>query len=376
MSGVSDKKPECQVQTKRIIQKHLVVKNKLQQLKNDILDSFPVATVTMDLDLNITSFNKKAEELTGWSASRAIGSPCYQILQSSRCSAGDCPLHFVPGAREKTGLEAEIINQYGEHIPVRIGSAPLENEHGELVGHFEIIEDISKEKELEREKMNFQFMVIHDMKSPLIAMLGLAKRLQEHHGEMNDEKLEKYLLSIQAAGEQLEEQVVEFLEFCRQATGRLKLHFVETSIPDILEQLIERHSQRAAEKNISLTIKHGTSVRITGDPHHLQRVFENLLDNAIKFSNPGNKITLKTKEKAREIIIQVKDNGPGIAAEELPYIFDAFHRAKSTEDSSGHGLGLSAVKAIVRGHRGRVSVESKPGKGSVFTVRLPKGQKA
>ena len=67
-------------------------------------------------------------------------------------------------------------------------------------------------------------MVIHDMKSPLIAMLGLAKRLKEHHGEMNDEKLEKYLHSIQAAGEQLEEQVLEFLDFCRQATGRLQLN--------------------------------------------------------------------------------------------------------------------------------------------------------
>ena len=95
------------------------MKSKLQQLKNDILDSFPVATLSMDLDLNITSFNKKAEELTGYSAAKAIGYPCHQILQSSRCSGGDCPLHFAQENRKNTGLEAEIINRYGEHIPVK-----------------------------------------------------------------------------------------------------------------------------------------------------------------------------------------------------------------------------------------------------------------
>ena len=348
------------------------MKNTLQQLRSGILDSFPVATVSMDPDKNILSFNRKAEELTGFTAAEAIGSACHTILRSSRCSSGECPLYLVSDSRDKTGLEAEIVNRYGEHIPVRIGTAPLEGENGETIGHLEIIEDISREKELEREKMNFQFMVIHDMKSPLIAMLGLAKRLQEHHGEMDNSKLERYLSSIRSAGEQLEDQVVEFLEYCRQATGRLQLHIAPVNITDILNQLLERHSPRAAEKNITLTIKHGTEASIQADPQHLQRLFENLLDNAIKFSRNGDRVVIKSKERKREVIVQVRDTGPGITEDDLPFIFDAFHRAKSTEESAGHGLGLSAVKTIAREHNGRVSVESIQGEGTVFTVRLPK----
>lgn len=350
------------------------MKNSVHQFQTAILESFPVAIVTMDLQLKVTSFNAKAEELIGLTASEAIGLPCSKVLNSNRCSNA-CPMDDELEFADKTGLEAEIINRYGEHIPVRIGSATLKDENGEPFGYLEIIEDISREKELEREKANFQFMVVHDMKSPLVALLGLATRLQEHHDELNREKLEQYLESIHDAGEQLEVQIADFLEYCRQATGKLKLDIEETDIPAILDKLIERHRERAADKNISLKTKYKAKSRIMADPKHLQRVFENLLDNAIKFSNAGNDILLRTKETEREIIIQVRDEGVGIPAKDMPYIFDAFHQAKTKQGSGGHGMGLAVVKAIVREHGGRVSVKSIPEKGTVFTVRLPKKNK-
>lgn len=346
------------------------MKESVRQFQTAILESFPVAIVTMDLRLKVTSFNAKAEELTGLTADEAIGMPCHDVLNSSRCS-GACPMNGDLNHLDKTGLEAEIINRYGEHIPVRIGSATLKNEKGEPFGYLEIIEDISREKELEREKANFQFMVVHDMKSPLVALLGLATRLQAHHDELDRDKLEKYLESIHEAGEQLEAQITDFLEYCRQATGKLTLNLEETDVPQILDKLIERHRERAEEKDITLRTKYKTKSSIMADPKHLQRVFENLLDNAIKFSHAGNEILLRTKETERELIVQVRDEGVGIPAKEMPYIFDAFHQAK-TKQSGGHGLGLAVVKAIVREHGGRVSVKSMPDKGTLFTVRLPK----
>lgn len=345
--------------------------NHVQQFQSAILESFPVAIVTMDHKLKITSFNAKAVELTGLSADEVIGKTCSSVLNSSRCSYA-CPLETDSEIDEKTGLEAEIINRYGEHIPVRIGTASLKDGHGKRIGHLEIIEDISREKELERERANFQYMIIHDMKSPLIAMLGLAERLQQHHGEMNKEKLERYLESIHEAGEQLETQITEFLEYCRQATGKLQLNIQDTDVSKILDKLVERHRDRAEKENIALRTDSRARSTIKGDKKHLQRVFENLLDNAIKFSEAGSEITLRTRETDQEIIIQVRDRGVGIPAEEIPYIFDAFHQAKSKKGLSGHGLGLAAVRTIVREHGGRVSVKSNRDKGTVFTVRLPK----
>jgi len=134
--------------------------NNTRHVRNLILDSIPVAMVTMDAEFKITSFNNLAEHLTGFSATEAIGKPCYEILHSSKCES-ECPLQTVQeyGA-PTTGLEAEFINRFNEHIPVRIGTAAVENEAGNFIGYLEVIEDISRENTLEREKNNFQLAVV------------------------------------------------------------------------------------------------------------------------------------------------------------------------------------------------------------------------
>jgi signal transduction histidine kinase len=208
------------------------------------------------------------------------------------------------------------------------------------------------------------------MKSPLVAILGLTRRIREHHDNMSADELEQYCRTIRSSGEQLEAQVIEFLEYSRQASDKIHLNLEYVDLPNLIDDLVFRHDQQAAEKNLTIRTEHEAMrpVRVDGD--QLQRVFENLLSNAIKFTHPHGEIVISTQEANRETVIQFKDNGRGIAADELPYIFDAFHQSRSS--STGHGLGLAAVKAIVREHGGRVAVKSSPEEGSVFTVRIPK----
>jgi signal transduction histidine kinase len=104
----------------------------------------------------------------------------------------------------------------------------------------------------------------------------------------------------------------------------------------------------------------------------LRRAFTNLSDNAFKFSAEGGTIAISTEETAREILISITDQGRGIDPDDLPFIFDIFSRGKTAGEKTGEGIGLATVKAIVEGHGGKVTVESKPGKGSTFTVALPK----
>lgn len=345
---------------------------KAQQFRRFILDSIPVAMVTMDFDFKITSFNHRAEELTGYSATEAVGRPCYEILQSSRCKNG-CPLHTVQSSMEPaTGLEAEFVNRFGEHIPVRIGVAAIENGDESFVGYLEVIEDISRQKRIEREKSNFISMVAHDMKSPLIAIGGLIRRLQKEQTCKSDAKLQEYLRVIGDADERLESLVQEFLQYSRLESGQLKLELGETAIVDVLQKTIEAYRSQAEEHKIRLFCDCQPLAPIKGDADRLRRVFTNILDNAIKYSAGKSEVTIRVRETEREIVIHFQDQGWGIDPDELPFIFDAFHRVESKKKSSGHGLGLAAVKAIVHQHGGRVSVESVPGKGSVFTVRLPK----
>jgi signal transduction histidine kinase len=271
-----------------------------------------------------------------------------------------------------TGLEAEFVSRFGEHIPVRIGVAAIENGDESFVGYLEVIEDISREKRMEREKSNFISMVAHDMKSPLVAIGGLTRRLQKQQTSKSDEKLQEYLRVIGDADKRLESLVQEFLEYSRLESVQLKLELSETAIVEVLQKTIEAYRPQAEGQKIRLICDCLPLAPIKVDADRLRRVFTNILDNAIKYSAEKSEVTIRVRETEREIVIHFQDQGSGIDPKELPYIFDAFHRAESIKKSTGHGLGLAAVKAIVHQHGGRVSVESMPGKGSVFTVRLPK----
>lgn len=335
-----------------------------------ILDNIPLAVVTMDADFNITSFNNPAEDLTGYSAPEAIGKKRSEISPNKSSSSEDPLKALKEDGLTIYGIETELINRYGELIPVRVSTASIENDDDELIGFLEIIEDISREKALEREKDNFQYMLAHDMKSPLVAISGLTKRIREHHEAMPVDKIDTYCKTIKNSGEQLESQVLEFLEFSRQATDMIKINLEEIDLPELLNQLILRCQPQASEKGITIRLEHGTISPIIADRTQLQRVFGNLFSNAIKFIHQSGEIVASVNEYDRQVVIQVKDNGPGISDKDLPYIFDAFHQSKSS--TNGHGLGLAAVKAIVQAHNGRVAVKSTLGKETTFTIRIPK----
>ncbi|MHB8810131.1 MAG: PAS domain-containing sensor histidine kinase [Desulfobulbaceae bacterium] len=337
-----------------------------------ILDSVPVAMMTMDYDFKITSFNGQAEKLTGYSEKEAVGRPCHEILQSSRCESG-CPIKSVHDNKKSTlGQEATFINRFGEMIYVRIAASAMTDDEHNFAGYLEIIEDITRQKKIEREKHNFISMIAHDMKSPLIGISGLIKRLQKEKVCKTNKKLQEYLRVIGEAEERLASMVEEFLEYSRLESGQIQLRMGKTDIKDVLDKTLELHRLRAEEQQIALKCECQAMGPIEADEKRLHRVFSNIIDNAIKYSPHQSEVTIKTIEKDDEIIIQIQDQGWGIKTEEIPFIFDAFYRAEKKENVSGYGLGLAASNTIIREHGGRISVESVPGKGSIFTVRLPK----
>jgi len=270
------------------------------------------------------------------------------------------------------GLEAEIVNRFGEYIPGRIGVVAIENDDKVFIGYLEIIEDVSRQKKMEREKNNFISMIAHDMTSPLIGISGLIKRLKKEKSCKTNEKLQEYLEIIGQAEERLESMVREFLEYSHLESGKIRLELGETDVRQVLQQTMEMHRLRAEERNLALTCHCQPLAAIEADENRLHRVFTNLIDNAIKYSPEHGEITISVREMNKEIVIYFKDQGWGIKPEAIPYIFDAFYRAEPKTEFPGHGLGLAAASSIIRQHGGRITVESKLGKGSVFIVRLPK----
>ncbi|MEA3348790.1 MAG: PAS domain-containing sensor histidine kinase, partial [Pseudomonadota bacterium] len=346
--------------------------NKSQHFRRYILDSMPVALVTMDFNFKITSFNRKAEELTGLAASDAVGQLCSEVLRSNKCE-NECPLKSVQKSQESaTGLEAELTNHQGEKVPVRIGTTAIEDGNGNFIGYMEIIEDISRFKEMEREKNNFVSMVAHDMKSPLVIIGGFTKRLQKEPACRGNDKIRKYLEAIDDAEHKLGSLIHEFLEHSRLDSNHLNLKRNDIDLADIFKQIIKSHHQIIEEQEIDLQCDCQVQSPVNADAEYLNRALINLLSNALKYSPRKGQIIISARETDREIVIRFQDQGKGIDPEELPYIFDAFYRGKSKNEKSGHGLGLASVKSIIRQHGGWVTAESTPGKGSLFTVRLPR----
>lgn len=341
-----------------------------------IIDSLPSAVVTVNSALKIIRFNPWAEKVTGYSAGEALGQYCGKILQGGMCLT-HCPLKTVLKGHHPVSLvETTIVNKWGETIPVRMSTAGLFDDSDHLIGGVEAFQDISRLKNLEREKDNLVSMFAHDMKSSLTIIGGFVLRLLQKTRTIDEEKQKKYLGIIKTESSKLESLTNDFLEFSRLQAGRLKLNFSATSLDKELMELSDSYQLKASQAGLNLDLKNEEELPIIeADASQLRRVFTNLLDNAIKFSKGKGTITISTHETIEEVLVKVKDEGAGIEDDELPYIFDSFRRGKNEGEKGGFGLGLAAVKAIVESHGGRIRVDSELGRGSVFTVVLPKARK-
>ena len=338
-----------------------------------VIRHLPVGVLTVDPHLHITGFNPWATEITGYSEKEALGHFCGDILHGGMCSLR-CPLRTVLGREQPmVSLETTVRTKSGRLVPVLIRTSGLFDDHGNLIGGVEAFQDISYQKDLERQRNNFISVVAHDMKSPIISIHGFAHRLLNQRKEATQKQAE-YLRIIEKEATRLESLISDFLEVARLQTGELKLNLSAVSLDKEVQELYEVYQQRVHEKGLELELRLGDPLPIIeADSQRLRRAFSNLLDNAIKYSKAKGTITISTSEREKDVVVEIRDQGIGIDPLDFAHIFDAFNRGKRAgKKEDGFGLGLAGVKAIVEGHGGEVRVESEPGKGSIFSVFLPK----
>jgi PAS domain S-box-containing protein len=341
-----------------------------------VVESLPVAVMIVDRELRITDFNSSAEEITGYSREESIGKQCSEILKGELCGIS-CPLRTVLNHRKTVvRTESTIYNKSGQIVPIRQHAAGLQNDDGTLIGGLEAFVDISHSRALEREKANLISMFAHDMKSPLISIQGFILRLLQNAFEIDEEKRKKYLKIVKLEAKKLESLIDGFLEYSRLQTGKLTFNFTATSLDKELIEIYEAYQTKGSQEGVQFELRNmETLPLIEADAQYLQRVFSNLLDNALRYSREKGFISISAQEAGQYVVIQITDTGTGIDSRELPYIFDPFYQGYGEKRGRGYGLGLAIVKAIVEGHGGKVFVESELGKGSVFTVSLPKARK-
>jgi signal transduction histidine kinase len=237
-------------------------------------------------------------------------------------------------------------------------------------------ETLRREKRLLEE--NFITMVSHQLRSPLVAILQYFETfLAGMVGKVPD-KQKEIMLRAKERLERLLNLIGDWLDMARIDRGSIVKKFRPLSLRDLLKKLVEFMQPLARKNRISLDLGIlSENSLVQADEETLEQVFSNLINNAIKYNRPNGSVKIAIKEKEDFIVTEVQDNGIGIAKEHLPFIFDQFYRVdrKEGQKKGGTGLGLSIAKKIVDAHGGSIQVSSELGKGSTFTVFLPKAKK-
>ncbi len=340
-----------------------------------VIRELPMALFIVDDRLRIIEFNATAEEITGWPRKEALGRPCADVLASSLC--GDrCPLReSAENGRTCRERDAVIHTRPGQKKAIILSSVALVDKAGRLEYGIELFRDATAIKKLEAQKKNLISLFTHDLKVPVAIAGGFLERLLSGKAGPLNEKQTRYLESIRREIRRLEGYIRSFLEIARIESGRLELQVEPQDLGRLLREIVEGFRVQAGKKRIRLSLDLPPSLSpVAIDPLQMNRVISNLIDNAIKYSAEGTTVQVIVREEAAGPVVEIRDQGPGIAPEEQEHIFDSFYRIP--ENGAGHvagtGLGLAAVKAIVEAHGGRVRLRSEPGQGSSFMVMLPR----
>jgi two-component system NtrC family sensor kinase len=244
--------------------------------------------------------------------------------------------------------------------------APVEG-----VGRVLTLQDITHLKELNRLKTEFVTTVSHDLRTPLTSARGYVELLPQA-GPLNERQAHFVARAQESLGD-VADLIAELLDV-RRAGSDLDLTMEPCDLRSIINEAVGRLAHQAEEKGQDLCWEESEALPLVeGDPQRLRQVVDNLVNNAIKYTQRGGRILVTATSDAGHIVVQVSDNGLGIPAEEQSRIFDKFYRVESEDVTGidGVGLGLAIVRSIVDRHDGRVWVESNPGEGSTFTFLLP-----
>ena len=245
-----------------------------------------------------------------------------------------------------------------------------DDEMGELV---DSINDMSmKIDQAERTQSEFISSVSHELRTPLTAISGWAETL--YNGEVRDASdVKKGMAIIVSEAQRLTRMVEELLEFSRMETGRFNLSVEPIDIVAELEDAVYTYREFFRRKGLELDYTEcGEELPIiSGDPERLRQVFCNLLDNADKHGGSGGRVEVSVGREEARVVIRIRDHGPGVPAEELPFIKYKFYKGSSK--ARGSGIGLAVCDEIINSHNGTLEIGNAPGGGCVATIRLPVG---
>ncbi len=252
--------------------------------------------------------------------------------------------------------------------------APVHDEQGTLLGAVTVLRDITKLKEIEKIKSQFVSTVAHELRSPLAAIEGWLEIVISGAGGGDEQQKQAWLVRAKERAHSLLALVNDLLEINKIAAGKVAQKMESVQVADVIRRTVDFLKPDADRKAVSFIVQLSDSLPpVQADVQDMEKLFTNLISNAIKYNVDNGSVTIETTVDANTVGFHVKDTGIGMSQEDLPRIFDDFFRIedKRTSKISGTGLGLTIAKKITDSHFGHIEVKSQPDKGSTFSVYFP-----
>lgn len=276
---------------------------------------------------------------------------------------------------EQTEIRDEIQFYYPDERILDAHLAPYVGENGELKGIVAVLHDISDIRRLEKMRSEFIANVSHELKTPITSVKGFTETLLD--GAMEDEEaLTHFLEIIHKESERLHRLINDILHLSKIEQHSIPLDIEAMNVAEVVDRVADTVRKEIAKKELELILPENREILIEGQKDRIQQIILNLVSNAIAYTSPGGKVAVMLADTGDKVEITVKDTGIGIAKKDLPRLFERFYRVDKgrSRNSGGTGLGLAIVKHLVESHHGKIEVESEEGKGTAFTVILPKKQ--
>jgi PAS domain S-box-containing protein len=359
-----------------------------------IVDSSDDAIVSKTLDGIVTSWNRGAEKIFGYSAAEAIGQHIKFIIPAERHPEEDDVLARLRRGEKLEHFETIRQAKDGRRVNISLTVSPVKDNRGRIIGASKVARDITDRKRAEEErerlasreriarrtadeanrlKDDFLATVSHELRNPLNSIVGWAGLLSS--GKLSEETTERAIAAIMRAAQAQEQIISDLFDVSRIISGRLRLEIRPIQLAEVLETAIDTIRPAAEAKQINMQVLLDPAVGpMAGDPDRLRQVLWNLLSNAVKFTPKEGRIQIISQRIDSHIEIIVSDTGIGIEPKLLPYVFDRFRQGDSgsNRQSPGLGLGLAIVRNLVELHGGTVSAESNgSGQGARFAIKLP-----
>lgn len=335
-----------------------------------VIENSESGLVLIDEKGYIHLVNRKFISMFGKSTEDYIGYLYYDVLENEEIHRVIQDL-FLQEAHVKelfsTKSSQELRNYY------EIVGAPIFNERNMLKGAVLVIYDITEFKQLEVMRKDFVANVSHELKTPITSIRGFAETLLD--GAQEDEKAREHFLEIIfKESKRIQLLIDDLLILSKIEKDEPQLNLETFYVKDLIYELLPLFTQRAKQGAIELQQSIDDEAVLEADKDKIKQVLLNIFMNAINYTPAGGKVFISVQDQPTEVLIEITDTGIGIEKEALPRIFERFYRVDKdrSRETGGTGLGLAIVKHIIEAHRGTIEVQSEVGKGSTFSIYLPK----